>query len=161
MNAGRPIRAYFDTSVFGGVFDDEFASATLALFERVEKGRVRVVVSDVTLRELGPAPEHVRLVFDTLSEAQREHVLLTAEAQELAEEYVAARCVSPKWLDDALHVALATVARVDVVVSWNFRHIVRFDRVRAFNAVNLKLGYPQMSIVSPQEVLHAGDDETV
>ena len=52
-----------------------------------------------------------------------------------------------------LHIALATVADVDVVVSWNFRHVVRFEKIRRiFNAVNLELGYKPIQIYSPREV---------
>jgi hypothetical protein len=56
-------------------------------------------------------------------------------------------------MDDAHHVAIATVARVDVIVSWNFRHIVHFDKIRGFNAVNFREGYPAMEIRSPKELV--------
>lgn len=51
-----------------------------------------------------------------------------------------------------LHIALATVADVDLLVSWNFKHIVRFDKIRLFNAVNLEQGYKPLAIHSPREV---------
>jgi predicted nucleic acid-binding protein len=57
---------------------------------------------------------------------------------------------------DALHIALATAARVDVLVSWNFKHIVNLRRIHAFNAVNLKHGYPVLEIRNPREVI--GDE---
>lgn len=50
------------------------------------------------------------------------------------------------------HIALATIAEVDAIVSWNFRHIVRLEKIRLFNAVNVELGYPVLSILSPREV---------
>ncbi len=55
------------------------------------------------------------------------------------------------------HIAVATLGRVDVVVSWNFKHIVNLNRIRLYNSVNLKLGYPMIEIRSPREVL----DETI
>jgi hypothetical protein len=54
---------------------------------------------------------------------------------------------------DALHIALATVARVDVLVSWNFKHIVNLARIHAYNAVNLKRGYPLLEIRTPREIV--------
>lgn len=74
------------------------------------------------------------------------------ESEELAEEYVRQEVVSRRMLVDAQHIAVATVARVDVLVSWNFRHIVNLDRIRGFNAVNLRMGYSMLEIRSPLEV---------
>ena len=60
--------------------------------------------------------------------------------------------VPERFQVDAGHIALATVGQVDIVVSWNFRHIVRFDRIRMFNAANRELGYKEVEIYSPREV---------
>ena len=64
--------------------------------------------------------------------------------------------IAARMRADALHIAVATVARVDVLVSWNFKHIVNLRRIHAYNAVNLKRGYPLLEIRTPREVL---DDE--
>jgi len=58
-----------------------------------------------------------------------------------------------------LHIALATIAEVDVLVSWNFKHIVRLDKIRLFNAVNLEQGYKSLTIYSPREVISHGAEE--
>lgn len=60
--------------------------------------------------------------------------------------------ITPKYHNDGIHIALATVAEVDVLVSWNFRHIVNFNKIRLFNAVNMEQGYKQIQIYSPREV---------
>jgi hypothetical protein len=65
---------------------------------------------------------------------------------------VAAGILDPHSTDDATHVAAATVARADAIVSWNFKHLVRIDKIRAYNQVNLQTGFGMLSIVSPQEV---------
>jgi hypothetical protein len=83
-----------------------------------------------------------------------EFVEESAEAAVLARAYVDAGVVSPRFIADCLHVAVATVVRVDLLVSWNFRHMVRYDRIRQFNAVNLAMGYGMIDIRSPQEVVH-------
>ncbi len=80
-------------------------------------------------------------------------LLDTAEADALADAYLAHGIVGPGSRSDALHVGLATVAHVDVVTSWNFRHIVNLGRIRLFNAVNLEQGYGPIEIPSPREVL--------
>jgi len=74
------------------------------------------------------------------------------ESEALADEYITQAVVSRKMLADAQHIADATVGRVDVLVSWNFHHIVNLDRIHGFNAVNLRLGYPMLEIRSPLKV---------
>jgi hypothetical protein len=66
--------------------------------------------------------------------------------------------VSPKYVDDALHVAMATVHGVLLIVSWNFKHLVNVRREEAFNAVNILRGWPLVRIVSPKEIIHADPD---
>lgn len=61
--------------------------------------------------------------------------------------------LSPKLLEDANHIAIASVYTVNTVVSWNFKHIVNVGRIRLFNSVNLKYGYGLMDIRSPREII--------
>lgn len=81
---------------------------------------------------------------------QPEWVSATAEAMILAEAYQAQGILTPNYFADGLHIAIATIANVDVLVSWNFRHIVNFHRIRLFNSVNLSLGYKAIQIFSPR-----------
>ncbi|MEK7250008.1 MAG: hypothetical protein AAB209_06235, partial [Bacteroidota bacterium] len=74
------------------------------------------------------------------------------EVIELRDAYLSAGVVGPKWVDDATHVAAATVARADAIVSWNFVHIVRLDRMKAYNRVNLLNGYGMLTIITPKEI---------
>jgi hypothetical protein len=82
-----------------------------------------------------------------------EVVSLTEEAAELAREYLRVGVVTAKMRVDGEHIAVATVARVDVLVSWNFKHIVNLRRIQGYNSVNLRLGHPLVEIRTPQEVL--------
>ena len=84
-------------------------------------------------------------------------VVVSDEAVELLDAYTARGVLGARFRTDMLHIALATVADVDVLVSWNFRHIVRLDKIRLFNAVNLEQGYKPLSIYSPREVV--SDDQ--
>jgi len=156
----RRIRVYVDTSVIGGYLDEEFRSPSIRLFNRSRAGDALLVISDTTLAELASAPPKVRNVIDDLPRECLEFVHQTAESEGLAEEYIRQAVVSRRMVADAQHIALATVARVDVLVSWNFRHIVNLDRIHGFNAVNLRAGYPLLEIRSPLEVWK-DDDENV
>jgi len=157
----RQFRVYVDTSVFGGTEDEEFREPSRRFFERVRCGEYKVIVSPVTYGELQQAPDALHRVVDDLPEAAVEHVALSQEARELAQAYVDAGVVSESSLGDTAHVATATVARADLIVSWNFRHIVNFDRIRKFNAVNLMMGYPMLSVCSPMEVAYGDQDESL
>ena len=78
--------------------------------------------------------------------------------RELADEYVRAGVLGPASADDATHVAAATVAGADLIVSWNFRHIVNYNRIRGFNAVNVRMGYRAITILSPREVIDVDEE---
>lgn len=115
-------------------------------------GDLTLVLSELTLRELGTAPAAVRMVVGRVPQAHVELLALSQEAEELAAAYIEDGAVEVRMRADALHIALATVARVDVLVSWNFKHIVNLKRIHAYNAVNLKKGYPLLEIRTPREV---------
>jgi len=151
------LRIYVDTSVIGGCLDDEFAEWSLQLMQEFRDGKKIAVLSDITLQELEIAPESVRSQLKELPPDCREYVTLDGEAVQLAQAYLREGVLKEKYLLDAQHIAVATLGRVDVMVSWNFKHIVNLNRIRLYNSVNLKLGYPMIEIRSPREVL----DETI
>ena len=145
-------RIYTDTSVMGGCEDDEFRDPSRRLLEAFVGGELTLVLSELVLRELETAPEGVRMVIGQVPEAHIEAILLSPDAEELAAAYIEEGAIGARMRADALHIALATVARVDVLVSWNFKHIVNLRRIRAYNGVNLKRGYPLLEIRTPREV---------
>ncbi|HUY14968.1 MAG TPA: hypothetical protein VMX16_15270 [Terriglobia bacterium] len=148
----KALRVYVDTSVFGGCFDTEFAAESVRFFELVRAGKVKILVSEVVMRELAKAPARVHGLLGSLPAGALVQVSLTRDVIDLRNAYLAAGILDPQWTDDATHVAAATVARADAIVSWNFKHIVRIDKMRAYNQVNLQTGFGLLSIVSPQEV---------
>ena len=154
----KPMRVYADTSVVGGCLDSEFAEESRRFFDLVSSGRVVLLISEVVVEELAGAPPQVRELLESLPVRSVAPVELTPEILELREAYLAAGIIPRRFADDATHVAAATVARADALVSWNFKHLVRVDRVRAYNQVNLQNGFGLLSIVSPQEVW-VGEDE--
>jgi len=152
------IRVYADTSVFGGVYDDEFDIASAEFFAQIRNGEYRLVISEIVRREMEHAPETVRTLFEEML-AYGEIAPVTSGALELRQAYLNAGILTPKWLDDALHVAVATVSGCDVIVSWNFKHIVHFQKIPLFNAVNALEGYNNILIYSPREVIQYEDEE--
>jgi hypothetical protein len=149
----KSIEVYVDASVVGGCEDREFRDSSLALWRKFVTGDCHLVLSAHTLRELEGAPEPVLAHLDDVPEVHQTMLPDSPEASELAEAYIRHGVIGAGSHADALHIALATVARVDVLVSWNFRHIVNLGRIRLFNAVNLEQGYGILEIRSPSEVL--------
>ena len=150
----KKLHIYIDSSVIGGCEDPEFAENSLALWRLFIRGDFVQVISEHTLREIQAAPDEVRA---RILEVPKENQIVladSAEAHDLAEAYLAHGIVGPGSRSDALHVALATIGRVDVMVSWNFKHIVNLNRIRLFNAVNLEQGYGLVEIRTPKEVLY-------
>ncbi len=149
---GRQWRLYLDTSVIGGCFDVEFAEDSRRVIEAIIAGKARLLFTEVLEGELINAPEPVRRVFAELPDDALERIAFTHEIEALAREYVAGGVVPEAWLEDCRHVAAATVARADAIVSWNFRHIVKLDKIKGYNQVNLLNGYGVLTIISPKEV---------
>jgi len=155
----KKLRVYIDTSVIGGCFDAEFKEWSDALVEDFRKGRYIAVVADVTAKEIDPAPDFVQILHAELLSLPAEVVNVDEDAISLVQSYISHGVLSQRFMNDMLHIALATIAEVDVLVSWNFKHIVRLDKIRLFNAVNLEQGYKPLTIYSPREVISYAQEE--
>ena len=151
-------RIYIDTSIVGGFFDTEFENETKLLFQQLEKKEIIFVISTVLGKELENAPSNVKNLLSNYDENSLEQVVLTDEARELADKYIAANVVGRTSLDDCRHIALATINNVDVLASWNFKHIVNLTRIRGYNAVNLRNGYQTIEIRNPKELIDYGEE---
>lgn len=146
-------RIYIDTSVIGGCFDKEFQEWSKKLFEEFCAGDKIAIISDVTLQELENAPAPVRALLSTIPDKFKEIVALDDETRELANHYIKEKIVTEKSLADTRHIAIASVNHADILVSWNFKHIVNYKLIRLYNSVNLKFGYPLLEIRTPQETI--------
>ena len=149
-------RIYIDTSIVGGFFDKMFENETKLLFKRLEENEVVFVVSNLLREELKGAPERVKNLLDNYSDDNFETVVMTEEAEHLAEKYIAENVVGRTSLDDCRHIALATINKVDVLASWNFKHIVNLTRIKGYNAVNLRNGYFTLEIRNPKDLIDYG-----
>ena len=151
-------RIYIDTSIVGGFFDEEFKEVTMKLFERLERNEIIFVVSDLLDLELVTAPLLVRKHLLKYSSDKFQRVEVTEEAINLADNYIQEKVVGKTSLEDCRHIAVATINKVDVLASWNFKHIVNLDRIKGYNSVNLKLGYSMIEIRSPKDLINYDND---
>jgi predicted nucleic acid-binding protein len=151
-------RIYIDTSVVGGYFDEEFKEATIKLFGRLDNNEIIFVVSDLLDLELLKAPQQVRQLLHNYPTDKFQRVDLTEEAIILADKYINEKVVGKTSLEDCRHIALATVNKVDVLASWNFKHIVNLDRIKGYNSVNMRFGYSIIEIRSPKDLVKYEND---
>ena len=149
----RKERYYIDTSVIGGCLDEEFEKASRRLMDLFARGEKTAMISDITMAEVRQAPLEVRRLLDDIPSEHIERVDLDEESNALSASYIKEKVIPRRFLADSQHIAMATVARADLVVSWNFKHIVNIGRIRGFNSVNVKLGYGAIEIRSPWEVV--------
>ena len=151
---------YLDTSVIGGYFDDEWKEPTRELWRQMEAGQYRFLTSEVTIDELTAAPQRVRDLFARTFPPEA-IVGVTAEMESLAAAYMSHHILPPKYTDDARQVAACTVAEIEYLVSWNFRHLVNVEREKGFNAVNLLQGYRSIRIVNPLELIYGSEEQSI
>jgi hypothetical protein len=151
-------RIYIDTSVVGGYFDELFEEATKMLFDRLRENEVVFVVSDLLDLELISAPKHVRELLFQFPTERFERVELTEDAIRLADTYITEKVVGKTSVEDCRHIALVTINKVDVLASWNFKHIVNLDRIKGYNSVNLRLGFSMIEIRSPKDLVNYEND---
>jgi len=149
----KRLKLYFDTSVIGGYFDEEFSEETVKILNEVKNGVYELAISDLTIRELTKAPENVRTLLKDKG-IEFEQVIVTQEAIELATEYVQEKVVGQTSFDDCIHIATATIKKIDILVSWNFKHIVNIQRIRGYNSINIKNGYQTLEIRSPKDIVN-------
>lgn len=151
-------QVYFDTSVIGGYHDEISEDATRKLFKRIENSDFIVYLSEINEAELALAPQAVKDVKDKILLDCLRFLEIDEEVDNLAQTYIKEKVLGKASENDAYHIALASVNRLDCLISWNFRHTVNFDKIRLFNSINIRLGYPMIDIRSPLEFLGNDND---
>lgn len=148
------MKFYVDTSVWGGYFDKEFSELTIPFIEQIKQGRFTAIISNITIDELRDAPQKVQSLIRSIPEEYLELVTITSDQEKLAALYIKEGALTKKFTSDALHIAIASSLKVESLVSWNFKHMVNFFRIRQYNAINLKHGYSIIDIRTPKEVTY-------
>lgn len=150
----KKIRVYLDTSVISALFDErnpERQDLTKKFFDEIEL--FKVYISEVVLAEID-ATEDAQLKVKLRNTAVSFEILsIDEESRRLANEYVKHDAIPAEYSEDALHIAISTLNEIDYLLSWNFRHIVKVKTRRMVNMVNLSLGYPDLKIVTPAELI--------
>jgi predicted nucleic acid-binding protein len=146
-------RIYIDTSVIGGYYDEEFEEATRRLFKRIVEKEFEVYFSEVNETELINAPQRVKEVKDLIPADCLHYLYVTDTVETLMQLYISEKALGKASENDAYHIALSSVNRVDCLISWNFKHIVNYDKIKIFNSINMRFGYPLINIYSPLEFL--------
>lgn len=146
------MKFYLDTSIFGGLFDKEFEKPTHALFDFIEKKGIKIIYSGVLEDELELAPQEIRLMANERL-LKAEFIKLDEEMAELAEIYIKEGALTEKSINDARHIAIATISGASAIVSWNFKHMVNFLKIRQYDAINLRQGYSTIRIHTPIEII--------
>jgi predicted nucleic acid-binding protein len=148
----KKLRVYIDTSVIAGCLDDEFSLESNQLMEAIKQEKFILLMSDIIVSELINAPQAVKDILLSIPQRVIEVVKITAEVLQLRNAYINEGVVTSKSINDATHVAAATIARAAAIISWNFKHIVRLDKMKGYNQINLLNGYGILTIISPLEV---------
>lgn len=141
----------------GRFYDKEFSEWTIPFIEQAKQGKFIIVLSDITISELQAAPEKVRILPETIPSNYIELINITQEQLDLADKYVLEGALTLKYLSDAQHIAISTILKIDSLVSWNFKHMVNFFRIKQYNSINLKFGYQTIDSRTPKEVTYATD----
>jgi predicted nucleic acid-binding protein len=153
----KKLKLYLDTSIISHAIDDrdpEIKKLTLRLFEEIKAGEYEVFISELVMAEINKANETIRQkLIGQVKDIDPEGVELSGEVKALAARYVEQGIIPEKYKDDAMHIAAATVNGMDMIVSWNFEHIVKAKTIREVTAVNLLMGYRGLEIYSPLEVV--------
>lgn len=148
---------YLDTSIFGGLHDEEFKDFTEPLFERIKKSEFEIIYSNVTEMELENAPDQIKATVALLPKNSTKYVKSDIESVNLAKRYIDERVVGSTSYADCLHIALATIHNANILISWNFKHIVNVVRIVGYNSVNIAEGYKPIDIRSPRELMNYED----
>ena len=154
----KNIHVYIETSVWSVAFAEdvpEYRADTMAFLDLCKEHVFEPYVSDAVLSEISFAQPLLRKRLEELLQRVKPVLLpWLPEADNLSEAFVREKAVPPSKPQDARHVAIAMAHALDVLVSWNFRHIVNLRREERFNAIALLEGYHhQLRIVSPKELI--------
>lgn len=148
------VKLYLDTSIPSFLYATdalEKQEITVEFWKFVELGMFDLYLSDVVLFEINRCEIDLRQKLeDHLTKIDFQIIEIDERVRMLAEKYVQEAIIPTKYFDDALHLAAATYAEVDSVISWNFRHMVKLSTIRGVNGVNKMYGLKEIEILTPQ-----------
>ena len=151
---------YVETSVWSHAFAEDapdLRRATLEFLEAARGGRHELFISEVVLEEMYRArPELSERLLAMVAEMRPEELDVDEAVVDLARSYAEGGAIPPAKVEDARHVAVAVVNEIDVLVSWNYQHLVNVNRRELFHHLSVTNGYYKpLHIVSHPEVPNA------
>jgi rRNA-processing protein FCF1 len=150
-------KVYLETTIFNFPFADDAPDkkkAALVLFEEIKNGKYKPYTSGYVIDELQKAGEPKRTEMMKLIDCYQVEVLPTNdETADLADKYIAEGIIPEEYKTDARHIAATAVYDLDIILSYNFRHIVKHKTIKMVEAVNTVLGYRKIDILTPEEVI--------
>ena len=157
----KKLKIYLDTSVLNFLWADDAPrekEATIKLFSEIRENKYEIFISAAVIEEIEAAPEPIKSRLENVVREYSFIILpMTEEIGSLARKYMEHQIIPERYGKDAYHIAAAVANNMDVIVSWNFKHIVNLRTHREVNAVNLLEGYREIEIRSPLEVIEYGN----
>jgi len=151
------LKIYLDTTIISHAVDarnPETQRLTIKFFEETKAGKYEVFISDLVMAEINKADSVTRQkLIEQVKNLDPEGLDLSEEARALAGRYIEQGIIPEKYKDDAQHIAIAVVNEMNMILSWNFEHIVKAKTIREVTAINILMGYKTIEIYSPLEVV--------
>ena len=151
----RKPKIYLETTLWNFMFTDdapEKQEITQRFFQQLDL--YEIFISDLVLAELQQTLEPKRSDMIDLINSKKPAILeISEEVEQLAQKYIEAEILTDKHKNDILHIAVAVVNDLNMLISWNMKHIVRVKPRQGINAVNRLFGYKEIEIVNPQEIV--------
>lgn len=149
-------KLYLDTSVINGLFAYDVPwqiKASQELFHKIATGEYKGYTSEVVLEEIKETPDLIRQdqLLEVIDIYSLYELPRTDKSDQLATAYIKENIIPKRYFPDALHIAIAVVNELDILVSWNFEHIVKYQTKVKVNQINQKMDYPKIEILSPEE----------
>ena len=154
-------KAYIDTSTLGAIFDIEDTvrvTVTNQLLKLLKtRSKFTSYISNIVIEEVDKAPLDIRKEIQNVIK-DISFIILdeTEECIGLVNEYLKKNIIPKKYRDDARHIAVSVINDMDFIITWNCRHMANIENKRMINGVNMILGYRQIDIVTPMEVVGYG-----
>ena len=149
------MRIYLESSVPNFLFADdapEKQEITKKFFER-ELHKYEAFISPLVITEINKSTEEKKIKLNNVIKQYKPKLLeISEEAKNISKSYIEEGIIPGKYSDDALHIAVAVVNKMDVIVSWNMEHIVKLKTIVGVNKINKKFGYKEILINTPEEV---------
>ena len=153
----RKLKIYLDTSVISYLEQEDVPQKmeqTRKVWEILKLGEYQIIISDLVLAEINECKEPKRSILNEyLAEIYYERVNITKKTEEIANEIISQKILNPKSFDDCLHIASAILNDCNIIISWNFKHMVNVDTINGIRKITFARKYNNIEICAPYVLL--------